>query len=104
MFADGKLDDEFISSEIEKKNHEFVVNAIALMAGTDISRARTILESRSGKSVTSLAFCAGLTMPTAMQLQNKVAKVPAHGRVTAKKGSDYPLSEDEMSWHAEFSE
>jgi hypothetical protein len=36
-------------------------------------------------------------MPTAMQLQNKVAKVPSHARVAAKKGGDYPLSEDEMS-------
>ena len=104
MHADGKLTDDLISAEIEKKNHEFIVNAIALMAGTDLNRVRTILESRSGKSVTSLAFCAGLTMPTAMQLQNKVAKVPAHARVTAKKGGDYPLSEDEMSWHVEFFE
>ena len=104
MHADGKLTDDLISAEIEKKNHEFIVNAIALMAGTDLNRVRTILESRSGKSVTSLAFCAGLTMPTAMQLQNKVAKVPAHTRVTAKKGGDYPLSEDEMSWHVEFFE
>ena len=104
MHADGKLTDDLISAEIEKKNHEFIVNAIALMAGTDLNRVRTILESRSGKSVTPLAFCAGLTMPTAMQLQNKVAKVPAHARVTAKKGGDYPLSEDEMSWHVEFFE
>ena len=104
MHADGKLTDDVISAEIEKKNQEFIVNAIALMAGTDLKRVRTILESRSGKSVTSLAFCAGLTMPTAMQLQNKVAKVPAHARVTAKKGGDYPLSEDEMSWHVEFFE
>ncbi len=104
MHADGKLNDDVISTEIEKKNHEFIVNAIALMAGTDINRVRTNLESRSGKSVTSLAFCAGLTMPTAMQLQNKVAKVPSHARVAAKKGGDYPLSEDEMSWHVEFFE
>ena len=104
MYADGMLDDDMISAEIDKKNHEFVINSIALMAQTDIKRVRTIMESRSGKSVTSLAFCAGLTMPTAMQFQNKVAKVPAHGRVTAKKGGDYPLSEDEMSWHVEFFE
>ena len=104
MHADGMLTDDLISAEIDKKNHEFIISAIALMAGTDLNRVRTIMESRSGKSVTSLAFCAGLTMPTAMQLQNKVAKVPAHARVTAKKGGDYPLSEDEMSWHVEFFE
>ena len=104
MHADGMLTDDLISAEIDKKNHEFIVNAIALMAGTDLNRVRTIMESRSGKSVTSLAFCAGLTMPTAMQLQNKVARVPAHARVTAKKGGDYPLSEDEMSWHVQFFE
>ena len=98
------LTDDLISAEIDKKNHEFILSAIALMAGTDLNRVRTIMQSRSGKSVTSLAFCAGLTMPTAMQLQNKVAKVPAHARVTAKKGGDYPLSEDEMSWHVEFFE
>ena len=104
MHAEGMLTDDLISAEIDKKNHEFIISAIALMAGTDLNRVRTIMQSRSGKSVTSLAFCAGLTMPTAMQLQNKVAKIPAHARVTAKKGGDYPLSEDEMSWHVEFFE
>ena len=104
MNDEGLLDDDLISVEIGKKNREFVINAIALMAHTDVRRVRTIMESRSGKSVTSLAFCAGLSMPTAMQLQNKLAKVPAHARVAAKKGGDYPMSEDEMSWHVEFFE
>ena len=42
MHADGKLTDDLISAEIEKKNHEFIINALALMVGTDLKRVCTI--------------------------------------------------------------
>ena len=103
MFNDGKLNDEVIVDEIKLNNHEFITQALALMAEVKEPLVRQIFDSKNGKSITSLAWTAGLTMGTAMQLQRKLAKVPTHSYV-APQGKDYPLSEDEMSWHIEFSE
>ena len=103
MFNDGKLNDEVIVDEIKLKNHEFITQALALMAEVKEPLVRQIFDSKNGKSITSLAWTAGLTMGTAMQLQRKLAKVPTHSYV-APQGKDYPLSEDEMSWHIEFFE
>lgn len=103
MFNDGKLDDEVIVREIEHKNLEFVTQALALMAKLKEPLVRRIIDSRNGKSVTSLAWSAGLKMKTATALQRKVAKVPRHSLVSPQ-GADYPLSEDEMAWQIEFFE
>jgi len=46
--------------------------------------------------VTSLAWKAGLSMRTAIQLQLKIAKVPPPDVLNARNGFDYPLSEAEM--------
>ena len=103
MFNDGKLNDEVIVDEIKLKNHEFITQALALMAEVKEPLVRQTFDSKNGKSITSLAWTAGLTMGTAMQLQRKLAKVPTHSYV-APQGKDYPPSEDEMSWHIEFFE
>ena len=103
MFNDGKLGDEVIAREIEHKNHEFVTQALALMANIKEPLVRRIIDSKNGKSVTSLAWSAGLKMKTATVLQRKVAKVPRHSFVSPQ-GTDYPLSEDEMAWQIEFFE
>lgn len=77
MFNDGKLDDEVIVREIEHKNLEFVTQALSLMAKLKEPLVRRIIDSRNGKSVTSLAWSAGLKMKTATVLQRRVPRFPA---------------------------
>lgn len=103
MFNDGKLDDEVVVREIEHKNLEFVTQALSLIAKLKEPLVRRIIDSRNGKSVTSLAWSAGFKMKTATVLQRRVAKVPRHSLV-GRRGAAYPLSEDEIAWQIKFFE
>lgn len=87
--------------EIEHKSLEFVTQASLPMATLMEPLVRRIIDSRNGKSVTSLASSARLKIRTATVLQRRVAKVPRHSLVSPQ-GVDYPLSEDEMAWQVEF--
>jgi uncharacterized protein (DUF2336 family) len=98
----GKLDEAAVSDAIDDGRREFVVVALALLSKKPVATARQVLASRAGKSVTALAWKAGLSMRTALKLQSHVAKVPHTQRVNARNGVHYPMTADEMEWHLDY--
>ena len=64
--------------------------------------AQTIRGQKVGKALTALTWKAGLSMRTAIQVQLRVARVPPTEVLNAKDGTDYPLSDDELQWHADM--
>ncbi len=101
-FDEGKLNDEANQSAIDLGNHDFVTNALALMNGLPPAAVEHVLSLQGVKSITALVWRAGLSMRTAMQVQLKVARVPPVDVLNAKDGTDYPMTPEELQWHADM--
>jgi len=92
----GLLDQDVVTLAMDRGNLEFVIAATALLSKIPADLVRKILNSGSPRSVTALAWKAGYSMRTAMQLQLRGARIPHTKILNAKDGQDYPISEAEM--------
>ena len=101
-FKEGDITDHTVQSAIDKGDHDFVIKALALKAGLPPRMVHRVIEMQGAKSITALVWTAGLSMRTAIQVQLKVARVPPMEVLNAKDGTDYPLSEEELQWHADL--
>lgn len=97
----GTLNDAAIVAAIEAQDHAFVRHALALVSGIGINGVGSMLNTGSGKAITALAWHCGLSVDTAMLLQQKVGKVQP--RLLVRPGSDgrYAMSRDDMQWYIE---
>jgi len=95
----GTLDEAFIAEAVKACHKETVTRALTLLAKTDESLVRKILDSGSGKAATALAWRAGLSMRIAFKIQTGVMRLKGRNLVPARGGLDFPLTEDEMRWH-----
>jgi uncharacterized protein (DUF2336 family) len=94
----GKLDDESISDAVDAGDREFALLALAHLAKLPLAVVSKIVEARSPKGVTALAWKAGLSMRTAMRLQLRLAMIAPKSVMNARNGVDYPLSDADMEW------
>ncbi len=101
-FTAGAINDESILAALDRGDRDFAVRALALEAKVPADVVQRVLDSRSAKSVTALAWTAGLSMRTAIQLQLRLAKVAPSAVLNAKDGLDYPLTPDELRLHMEL--
>jgi len=92
----GKLDDEVIQKAMEKNRRSFVIRALALKAGRKEEAVERIIGMRNGKATTALVHQAGLSMRTALLVQQRIARVPPHELLAARNGVDYPMSAEEL--------
>jgi len=99
--AEGRLDEAAVSDALAWDDREFAVHALALRARVPAATVEAVLAADSPRAITALAWRAGLSMRTAIQLQLK-AGIPARRTLPAKGGTDYPLGEVEMIWHLEL--
>ncbi len=100
---EGRLNDDSLIEALDRGDRDFVNVALALMTGVEERYVRKIFASNSAKAVTGLAWAAGLTMRTSIQLQIRIAKLPTEELLQAKEGVDYPLDEEELRWQFELS-
>ena len=75
-FAAGDITDESVQSAVDMGDHDFVIKALALMAGLAPRVVERVIEMQGAKSITALVWTAGLSMRTAIQVQLRVARVP----------------------------
>jgi hypothetical protein len=102
LYTKGELNEATLDEQLSSGNRVFVVHALALMAGMPPSLVTRIVDARSAKAITSLAWKAGLRMRFAIKLQARLANVPTREILQAKDGVDYPLSEEDMTWQLDF--
>ena len=102
LIDSGKLNDNEVGKLIKKRQYDLVIRAMAIKAEVQPQIARKIVESKSGKTIVALVWASGLSMRTAMDVQKVVAKVPPSEHINARGGTEYPLTEDEMSWYLDF--
>ena len=96
LFNGGGLNDDALQEAISDGDREFVVHGIALKSRLPTDMVDEVLDSANARAVTALAWKAGFSMRTAMQLQIRIARVRPQSILNARDGVDYPLSEAEM--------
>lgn len=95
----GTLNEAFVAEAVEECRKDTVVRALSVLAKTDPATVRRVLESRSAKGAIALVWRAGLSMRVALKLQTQVMRLAGKDMVPARRGVDFPLTEEEMRWH-----
>ena len=93
---------EALAAAIAAGDHKAVAAGLVAGSGLPAPQVEKMLGSQSAKSVTALAWKAGLSMRLAVQLQLRVAGVPPRSVLNPRGGTEYPLSAEEMEWQIEF--
>jgi len=95
----GTLNEAFVAEAVEECRKDVVVRALSVLAKTNETTVRRILESNSAKGAIALVWRAGLSMRVALKLQTQVMHLSGNNLVPARRGIDFPLTDDEMLWH-----
>lgn len=98
----GQLNDELINDAISVRDVDFVVAALAALVGTTTTNISNIFEMKAAKAVVALCWKSGISMRTALKIQQNIAKIPHRELLYPKGGTDYPLNESELKWQLEF--
>lgn len=101
LHAAGQLSETAIDTALASNDTNFVIAALAELAGLPQRVIRKVVETQSAKGIVAVAWKAGLSASFAAQLQGKVLRLPS-SKVLAAKGGDHALSIDEMEWQLEF--
>jgi len=98
----GAQTEAFVANAVDNCRKDTVVKALAVLAKTDDDTVRRVLDSKSAKGAIALVWRAGLSMRVAFQLQVQVMRLAGNVVIPARRGIDFPLTEDEMRWHLHF--
>ncbi len=98
----GKLDEEMILEGLGKGDRAFVSAALSLLAGVAPEMVQKIASMESAKGIIAMAWKAGFSMRTAVQLQLRLVRIAPTKVMNPKNGVDYPLTAEEMNWQLEF--
>ena len=93
------MNEAFVAEAVEECRKDVVVRALSVLAKTNETTVRRILESNSAKGAIALVWRAGLSMRVALKLQTQVMHLSGNNLVPARRGIDFPLTDDEMLWH-----
>ncbi|MCJ9428372.1 DUF2336 domain-containing protein [Kordiimonas marina] len=96
------LTDDFVIEQIEANRRELLLQCLSVMADIPAATVRQIIQSKSGRAVTALAWRAGLKMRTAYELQTRFALVPKAQLLHPKDGTKYPIDDNELDWHLSY--
>lgn len=102
LFKQEQLDDDAVGDALALREHDFVIYALSLKTGLDETMVRHILDTKSAKAATAMVWKAGLGMRLALEVQKQLLKLAPRDLLCPRAGSDYPLSEEDMTWQIEF--
>lgn len=102
LFRKGKLNNEAVNLALEAGDDAFVIAALALRSGIPHGTTERILRTPSPRAVTALCWKAGHSMRFALQVQKRISCVPPGRLLNARNGSEFPMSEDEMTFQLEL--
>lgn len=100
----GGSGEERLMEAVTVGDRSSVREILSQLSGLESDTIEKILEAGSAKGITALAWKAGLTMRSAMQLQLRLGGIPPAEVLNARDGTEYPLSNDEMNWQLNFFE
>lgn len=94
---EGRLDAGFVAAAAEGGHGDQVMLALTMLSGLPRQAVRRVLSSGSGKAVTALVWRARLPMRVSVAIQTHIMHLSPPAFLPARGGSDFPLSEEEMS-------
>lgn len=97
-------DDDRLAQALASGDVGLARSLLATLSGYPERVVERILTSGSAKANTSLAWKAGLSMRSALQIQLRLAGLSPHRALHPASGDRYPLGEEEMGWQLEFFE
>lgn len=97
-----KLNEDAISDAVAMRDNDFVYAALAHMAGTSAPDIQRIIAMKAPKPIVSLCWGTGLSMRMALRLQQEMAQIPYKELLYPRGGTEFPLTEKEMSWQLDF--
>lgn len=103
LFDKGDLSDALVREAAQSGDEEFVHVALALKSGLKAQVITKIFDIASVKGVVAICWKAGLSMPTAVVMQKRIARIPPR-EVQGSIDGDYPFNDEEMNWQLEFFE
>ena len=101
MFEDRTLDEAALRSALEEADNAFVRHGLCLMAQVPFDTVAMMLNSGNGKTVTALAWKAGLTMDMAVTLQKRLCRIKRDKITDPGEDGGYPMSEEDIEWYME---
>ena len=101
MFEAGTLDEAALRNALEEKDNAFVRHGLSLMARVPLNTAAMMLNSGNGKTVTALAWKAGLSMDMAVTLQKRLCRIKSDRITEPGEDGGYPMSEDDIEWYTD---
>lgn len=102
LLAKGELTEEVITDYLALQDKEFLIAALACLAGTKQSNIEKIFSIQKPKMVCAICWKAELSMRFAFRLQQEIAHIPTKELIYPKDGTDYPFDAGEMKWQLEF--
>jgi uncharacterized protein (DUF2336 family) len=95
----GELTEETLGDWMDEGNFLYITSALAVMADIRRVTVKKIISSQSGKGIMALCWKAGISTLLGESVQFKVAKVPVKNILKATESGEYPLTDDELTWH-----
>jgi uncharacterized protein (DUF2336 family) len=102
MHAAGTLDDEAVTSALQKGDRGFVRAALSVRADLPLESIDKVVGSRSAKGIVALAFQAKLEMRTAVRLQTILGHIAMPAVIKPRSDGGYPMTEDAIRWQLDF--
>lgn len=98
----NNLNEDTLSDALAMREHNFVLESLALMANVPRRLFDQALEMKAPKPFCALCWKAGIGMRMCLRLQQEVARIPHRDLLYPKGGTDYPLTDEELNWQLEF--
>jgi uncharacterized protein (DUF2336 family) len=102
LYDAGELDEAAIIDALNRGERGFVTEALALMGEIPLFVVSKTVAMNSAKGMTAVAWKAGLTMESAVELQLRLARVQPSKVLQPKAGRGFPMSDEDMMWQINF--
>jgi uncharacterized protein (DUF2336 family) len=102
MHDSGILDEPMLANALASNDRDFVMAGLSVRADLPLDLVHKIIVTQSAKGIVSLAWKAGMSMPFAVQLQTRLARLAPADVLGPKRGAGYPLVVEEMAWQLKF--
>ena len=98
----GRMDANMIVKALLAADFSFVVAALMVCGDMDEQVVKQPFAARNAKGIVALTWKAGLSPNIALQVQQKMARLPPDEVIGPSADGDFALSVDEMTWQLEF--
>lgn len=102
LYKKGQIDEAVLSDALAIREHDFVIEVMALMAGVPRSIIDQAISLKAPKPFVALCWKAGLGMRLCLRLQQEIARIPHKDLLYPKGGTDYPIPDEELNWQLDF--